>query len=105
LEMKRCKVENDFAATVGAVAFGIFCLFAVIAGIVYIASLNNQAIPVSDSYGTGLDANSTAAKAAVIAMTAEEEASATPLLLLAGAIMVCVVVFVAWVASKTGISV
>lgn len=40
--------------TVGSAIFGLFCLFIVIGGVMYFAAMNNQAPPITDSYGNTL---------------------------------------------------
>jgi hypothetical protein len=99
------KYDTEMATTIGTVMFGIFCIFVAMAGIIYIAALNNQVPTVTDTYGTAPDTVTNASQLAVVTMTAEEETSMIPLVLLATVIGLCVILFIAWVWSKGGISV
>jgi len=45
------KYDNESATTVGTVMFGVFCIFIAMAGVMYIAALNNQTSALTDTYG------------------------------------------------------
>jgi hypothetical protein len=99
------KYDRESATTVGTVVFGVFCIFVAMAGIVYVASLNNQTTALTDTYGNTQSVVTNASQSATIAMTAEEEASMVPLVLLVSAVGLCCIIFIVWVWSKGGISV
>ena len=99
------KYDRESATTVGTVVFGVFCIFVAMAGIVYVAALNNQTTALTDTYGNAQTAVTNASQAATVTMTAEEEASMVPLVLLVTAIALCTIIFIVWVWSKGGISV
>ena len=43
--------RNDGANGVAAAIFGIFCLVVVVLGAVYVAAVNSQQAPITDTYG------------------------------------------------------
>lgn len=85
---------------VGEIAFGVFCLFVTIAGIIFMASLNAHAIPVTDSYGNTYSPTTNQSLGPATDMTSVEETSMVPLIIIAGAVFLCFVVFLMWVASR-----
>ena len=40
--------------TIAGLIFGVFCMFAVVVGAMYVAAMNNQAPVITDSYGNTL---------------------------------------------------
>lgn len=97
--------DNNAASTIAGVAFGLFCLFAVIAAIIYIAAISTQQSPITDTYGNTLSPTTNNTQETVTALANTGESSVVPLLLLAGVVFVCAVLFLAWVVSKSGISI
>lgn len=94
---------SDDNAMVSEIAFGLFALFVIIAGITYVAFLSSQQPPITDSYGNSVSNVTNASQGLVTNMTGIEEGSAIPLLLVAATIFICVVLFMVWLVSKPGI--
>ena len=102
MEMKHA---NDNAMTIATLAFTVFASIVVIAAVMFIAAMSNQSPTVTDTYGNTINANSSVSQGLVTTVSSEEEYSMAPLVLIIVAVFLCVVVFAAWVASKSGISV
>jgi len=96
---------DENAMSIGDIAFGVFALFVIITGIAYVALLSSQQPPITDSYGNSASNITNSSQGLVTNMTGIEEGSAIPLLLVASAIFICAVLFIAWLASKSGIHV
>jgi hypothetical protein len=41
-------------SNIGGAIFGLFCMFVVVAGVMYVAAMNNQSGPTTDTYGNTL---------------------------------------------------
>jgi glucan phosphoethanolaminetransferase (alkaline phosphatase superfamily) len=102
MEMKH---SNDNAMTIATIGFAVFASIVIIAAMVFLAAIVNQSPTVTDTYGNTINAQSNTSQNLVTTISSEEEYSMVPLMLLIVAVFVCVVIFAAWVASKTGISV
>jgi ascorbate-specific PTS system EIIC-type component UlaA len=101
MEMKH---GNDNAMTIATIAFAVFGVLVIITGIIFMAATINQTPTVTDTYGNTLSTQANSSQSLVTAIASEEEYSMVPLMLLVVAIFLCVVVFAAWVASRSGIS-
>jgi uncharacterized integral membrane protein len=100
--MKRFKNDDGSVATL---AFAVFASVIVIASIIFIAAMANQQPTITDTYGNTLSSTSNSSQSLVTAATSEEEYSMVPLIFIIVTVFLCGVIFAAWVASKTGISV
>jgi hypothetical protein len=84
---------------IGAAVFGMFCLVAVFAGIVFIVAVNAQEPQYTDSYGNTLAGNPSQALVGNISSNQAVQTN-IPLVLIVGAIIVCMVVFCIYLAAK-----
>ena len=96
-------INNEHAMSISDIAFGLFALFLIISGIIYVAVLTIQQPPISDTYGNQFTNITNSSQSSATNLTAIEERSSIPILLLASAVFICAVIFVAWVVSKSGI--
>jgi hypothetical protein len=85
----------------GAAVFGVFCLVLVFAGVVFIVSVNAQQTPYTDTYGNTLSSTSNQSQSLVSNITTTGGLQASlPLILIVGAIVVCMIVFCIYLAAK-----
>jgi hypothetical protein len=86
----------------GVAVFGVFCLVLVFAGVVFIVSVNAQQTPYTDTYGNTLSSTSNQSQDLVgnITTTGGGLEASLPLILIAGAIVVCMIVFCIYLAAK-----
>jgi hypothetical protein len=99
------EMRTEYGVTTGEVAFALFGLIVVMVGIVFIAALSNQQSAITDTYGNTLNPTSNTSQNLVTSIAATEESSAVPLILIGCVVFLCMVLFIAWAASKSGISV
>lgn len=85
---------------IGAVIFAAMCAFAGLIGIGYIISVNAQATPITDTFGTTLSPSSNSSQGLVTNLTTQSHSSLAPLILLIGAVAVIGAIFALYVASK-----
>jgi hypothetical protein len=86
----------------GAAVFGVFCLVLVFAGVVFIVSVNAQQTPYTDTYGNTLSPASNQSQGLVgnITSTGGGLQASLPVILIAVAIVVCMLVFCIFLAAK-----
>lgn len=85
---------------IGAAIFGVFCIVLMVAGGLYIISVNASQPVIKDTYGNTLSATSNTSQSIV---NSEATTFATPtilLILIAAVIAVCVILFTFYIVSK-----
>ena len=85
---------------IGAIIFGAVCLMLVVGGIGYVVAVNSQQSPITDSYGNTLSPVSNGSQNLVGTITTTGNSDVIPLLLVVGAVAVCAIVFLLFLASK-----
>lgn len=85
---------------VGALVFAGMCAMAGLIGIGYIISVNAQATPITDTFGTTLSTSSNDSQNLVTNITTQGHSSIAPLILLIGVIAVIGAIFALYIASK-----
>ena len=98
------RFDND-DGSVATLAFAVFASIVIIASIIFIAAIVDQQPAITDTYGNTLSPTSNSSQSLTTSLVSEEEYSMTPLILIIVAVFLCGIIFAAWVASKTGISV
>ena len=96
------KHADDNAMAMGAIIFGIFCLVAMVAGIVYILSINSLQAPITDTFGNTIGDTGNSSQAVINVTSEIGSATVVPVILIAGAVAVCAIIFMLWVMSKSG---
>lgn len=100
------KHTNDSAMAIGAIAFGVFCLFVVVAGIIYVVSVTSSQPAYTDTYGNTIGNTSNQSQSLVNTATTSSSNNALVALLLIGGVVLLIAVLIAfWIFSKTGISI
>jgi len=94
------KKSNDNAMTVAAIAFGVFCLFVVVAGIIFIVSVTSQSPQITDTYGTAPSPITNTSRNLVTNETATAGNAMIPIILIGGVVLLIAVLFAFWVFSK-----
>lgn len=84
----------------GAAVFGVFCLILVFAGVIFIVSVNAQQTPYTDTYGNTLSQTTNQSQNLVENITSTGGSVSLPLILIAGVIVVCMIVFCIYLAAK-----
>jgi ABC-type antimicrobial peptide transport system permease subunit len=85
---------------IGGIAFGVFCVFIVGAGLFYIAGVSTSQPAIVDTYGNApSQTTNDTIEAATVPITTGET-SIVPILLIVGAVFVCCVVFLLYLAAK-----
>ena len=85
---------------IGAAVFGVFCLVLVFAGVVFIVSVNAQQTPYTDTYGNTLSPTANQSQNLVGNVTSTGGEVSLPLVLIAAAVVVCMLIFCIWLAAK-----
>ena len=98
--MMKTKFSNDNAMAIGAIVFGLFCLFAIVAGIIYVMAINNQQTTYTDTFGNTASPVTNTSQSVINATASIGSRTVIPLLLIGGVISVIAVVFLIWAASK-----
>ena len=84
---------------IGGAIFGLFCMFVVVAGVMYVAAMNNQSPATTDTYGNTLSNTTNTSQSLAIAE------NLTPgfgvMLILDTAIVMIMVIFGFYIFSKT----
>jgi uncharacterized membrane protein YciS (DUF1049 family) len=97
------KFKND-EGHVATLAAAVFAAVIVIAAIIFVAAMANQQPAITDTYGNTLNPTSNTSQSLTASITSQEEYSMVPLIFIIVAIFLCGVIFSAWIAAKTGIS-
>jgi hypothetical protein len=85
---------------IGGIAFGLFCVFVVGCGVFYIAAQSQTQPVYTDTYGNTLTQQTNDTMNASSVAMSTGESSVLPLILIVGAIFVCCVIFLIYLASK-----
>jgi hypothetical protein len=85
---------------IGAIAFGVFCVFVVGCGLFYVAGVSSEQPAIVDTYGNTMSQSTNDTHNATAIPVTTGETSIVPLLLLVGAVFACCVVFMLYLASK-----
>lgn len=95
--------SNDDAMAIAGIAFGVFCLFVVIVGVLYVIGVSSQQAPTTDTFGQTLDPTSNQSQQIVTSTTTTSSSAMVPILLIVGTILLIAVLVAFWIFSKTGI--
>lgn len=85
---------------IGAAVFGVFCLVLVFAGVIFIVSVNAEQPTYTDTYGNTLSPVSNQSQNLVGNVTSTGGEVSLPLIIIAGVIVVCMIVFCIYLAAK-----
>lgn len=99
--MMKTKHSNENAMVMGAIVFGLFCLFAMVAGVIYIMAINNQQTRYTDTFGNTVSPVTNTSQYLINSTASIGSSTMIPLVLIGGVIAVIAVVFMIWVASKS----
>jgi len=100
--MMKTKVSNENAMAMGAIVFGLFCLFAMVAGIIYVMAITNQQTTYTDTFGNTASPVTNTSQSVIDSTASIGSDTLIPLVIIGGVIAVIAVVFLIWVASKSG---
>lgn len=95
------KHHNENAMGIGEIVFGLFCLFAMVAGIIFILAINNQQTTYTDTFGNTASPVTNNSQDVVDTTTSIGSSTMIPLVLIGGVIAMIAVVFMIWAASKS----
>lgn len=96
------KHSNEYAMSLGGIAFGMFCLVASIAAGIYIITFNSRQPAVIDTYGNTIGTTANSSQLLVTNLTsAAGDGALTPLVLIAVVMLLIGCIVAIWVASKT----
>ena len=84
----------------GTAIFGLFCVFVLGAGIFYIVGTAESQPTYTDTYGNTLNPNTTGIISDAGNVSAVGEASIVPLIFIVAIIVVCMAIFLLYLASK-----
>jgi len=99
--MMKTKFSNDNAMAMGAIVFGLFCLFAMVAGTIYVMAITNQQPAYTDTFGNTASPVTNTSQSVVDSTSAIGSSTMIPLVIIGGVIAVIAVVFLIWAASKS----
>lgn len=99
------KHSNDFAMAIGAIAFGVFCLFVVVAGIIYVVALTSSQPAYTNTYGNTIGDTGNQSQDLVETTTDSSGPAFVALFLIGGVVLLIAVLVAIWIFSKTGISI
>ena len=85
---------------IGGIAFGVFCVFIVGAGLFYIAGVSTSQPSIVDTYGNAPSQTTNDTINATSMPITTGETLIVPLLLLIGAVFCCCVIFIVYLAAK-----
>lgn len=93
---------NDHAMAIAGIAFGVFCLFAVIVGVIYILSITSQQPAITDTYGNTASPETNTSEKVVSDVTDTSGNAIVPLVIIGGVVLLIAVIIGLWIASKSG---
>ena len=91
---------GDKDMNLGAIIFGVFCVFVLGAGLFYVAGVSHNQPTYTDTYGNTLSEQTNSSINASEPTLVAGESSVVPLILIVGAVFVCCVVFLMWLVAK-----
>ena len=100
MKTKHMKKTNDNAMAIGAIVFGVFCLFAIVAWIIYVMAINNQQTTYTDTFGNTASPVTNTSQSVIDSTSSIGSSTMIPLVLIGGVVAILATVFLIWVASK-----
>ena len=94
------KHQNDDAMGMGEITFAVFCVIAVLTGVIYIIAVANSNPQITDTFGETIAPNASASQDIVVSIQNTGASAIVPLILIVGIIALCAVIFLLWTASK-----